>query len=102
MVQRSRRRTREAVLRVEAGHPDPRTQLPDGQHMARVNTHPAVWAEFRQTSAASGRSVADYLGRLVEKELRRVRRQQWREAASASDQSPIRVAGDPDTGTEVT
>ncbi len=101
MGQRSRRRTREAGLRLEAGHPNPRTQLPAGQSMARVNAEPALWAEFRQASAASGRSIADYLGHLVEKELRRVRRQQWREAASASNQSPLPVAGDPDTGTEV-
>jgi hypothetical protein len=68
--------------------------------MARVNVAPDQWAEFRQASIASGRSVADYLGHLVDKELRRVRRREWRAAASASPQ-PELVAGNADTRTEV-
>jgi hypothetical protein len=69
--------------------------------MARVNVAPDQWAEFRQASIASGRSVADYLGHLVDKELRRVRRREWRAAASASAQRPELVAGNADTRTEV-
>lgn len=101
MGKRSRRRAREAVLRPEAAHPTLRTQLPAGQRMARVNAEPALWAEFRQASAASGRSAADYLGHLVEKELRRVRRREWRAAVSASTQGPKPVAGDLNTEAEV-
>lgn len=101
MGKRSRRRAREAVHRLHQEHPVSRTQLPVGQRMARVNVEPALWAEFRQASDADGRSVADYLGRLVEKELRRVRRREWRAAASASTPRPKPVAGDLDTEAEV-
>ena len=100
MGKRSRRRAREALHHLQE-HPVSRTQLPAGQRMARVNVGPAVWAEFRQASAGDGRSVADYLGHLVEKELRRVRRREWRAAASAPTQGPKPVAGELDTQVEV-
>ncbi|MGI8408177.1 MAG: hypothetical protein ACR2L3_06670 [Actinomycetota bacterium] len=66
-----------------------------------MNVAANQWAEFRQASTASGRTVADYLGHLVDKELRRVRRREWRAAVSVSAQRPELVAGDPDTRTEV-
>jgi hypothetical protein len=94
----SRRRARHAALLV-ANRPDTERTLPDGQRMARVNIAPDLWAEFRGASTASGRSVADYLGHLVQKELRRVRRREWRAARLA--QSPGVVTGGADTRAEV-
>lgn len=100
MGKRSRRRVRKAH-RLQPTLPSHRTQLPPGQRMARVNVEPTSWSEFRRASAASGRSVADYLGHLVEKELRRVKRKEWRAAASAAVQRPKLVTEDADTRTEV-
>ena len=101
MSKRSRDQPGEAAVLVTPSSPDPRRALPEGQRMARVNVQPNQWAEFRQASSASGRSVADYLGHLVEKELRRVRRRKWRSAASAPLQRPEVVTGAADTQDEV-
>ena len=42
--------------------------------MARVNIGADDWRAFRALTILRGRSVADYLGHLVAKELRRVER----------------------------
>jgi hypothetical protein len=63
--------------------------LPDHQRMARVNVAEVRWEEFRQLAKTKKRSVADYLGRLVDKELNRAQRTEDRRAA--------RVATEPTT-----
>lgn len=40
--------------------------------MARVNAGPSVWRSFRVEALRREISVADYLGLLVEREMRRV------------------------------
>ena len=45
-----------------------------GQQMARVNIGADEWRAFRALTILRSRSVADYLGHLVAKELRRVER----------------------------
>ena len=89
MGKRSRRRAREAAAQDRPNRPDPKCVLPDGQRMARVNVEQDLWAEFRLASIASDRSVADYLGHLVKKELRSVRRREWRAAAWSSGKSVV-------------
>ena len=54
--------------------------LPDNQHMARVRLSPARWQEFRGLARAKKRTVADYLGWLVSKELGRAERAEGRRA----------------------
>ena len=101
MGKRSRRKARASAALAVASSPGPKHSLPDNQRMARVNVEPELWAEFRRASAADDRSVADYHGHLVEKELRRVRRRQWRESASGVVQRPEPVTGGVDTESEV-
>lgn len=55
--------------------------LPDDQHMARVRLEDETWREFRALAVIKGRSVADYLGWLVQKELNRAQRSEDRRAA---------------------
>lgn len=55
--------------------------LPDDQRMARVNLGEERWLEFRVLAMTKKRSMADYLGRLVEKELNRAQRTEDRRAA---------------------
>ena len=55
--------------------------LPDDQHMARVRVEDETWREFRALAVMKGRSVADYLGWLVQKELNRAQRSEDRRAA---------------------
>lgn len=40
--------------------------------MARVNISGALWREFRVEALRRQKSVADYLGSLVEREMRRL------------------------------
>lgn len=42
--------------------------------MARINVSDKSWTEFRIEAMRAKRSVADYLGRLVDKEVARVSR----------------------------
>lgn len=100
MGKRSRRKAREVARRLVSPMGLKHT-LPEGQRMARVNVETEQWAEFLQASAARGGSVADYLGHLVTKEVRRVRRRQWREAATAVSLAPEPVADSGDTRGEV-
>jgi hypothetical protein len=67
--QRNRARTT-ALTKPAAASMSSRTLQP-AQQMARVNVDPATWAEFRVAALRSGRSVADYLGELVRRELGR-------------------------------
>jgi hypothetical protein len=55
--------------------------LPDYQRMARVNLGEERWAAFRVLAKTKKRSVADYLGKLVDKELNRAQRTEDRRAA---------------------
>lgn len=50
------------------------SSLPDDQNMARVNIPEEQWLEFRALAIREKRSVAAYLGRLVEKEIGRMAR----------------------------
>jgi hypothetical protein len=52
--------------------------LPDDQHMARVRLEEERWREFRALAVVKGRSVTDYLGWLVQKELNRAQRTEAR------------------------
>ena len=56
------------------------TPLPDGQHMARVSISEEQWIEFRALAIRKKRSVASYLGHLVQKEIDRDRRVEQRRA----------------------
>lgn len=55
--------------------------LPPDQHMARVRTGEETWVEFRALAKSKQRTVADYLGWLVQKELNRAERTEVRRAA---------------------
>lgn len=55
--------------------------LPDDQHMARVRLEEDRWREFRALAVIKRRSVADYLGWLVQKELNRAQRSEDRRVA---------------------
>ena len=54
------------------------SSLPVDQHMARVNLSEEQWLEFRALAIREKRSVAAYLGRLVEKEIGRMERVEQR------------------------
>lgn len=51
-----------------------KARLPPDQQMARVNVPAAHWRDFRALAVHQERSVAEYLGMLVLKELRRTHR----------------------------
>jgi hypothetical protein len=57
------------------------SSLSDDQHMARVSVSKELWLEFRALAVRRERSVAAYLGHLVQKELGRVSRVEKRRAA---------------------
>jgi hypothetical protein len=52
--------------------------LPHDQHMARVSLSEEKWLEFRALAITKKRSVAAYLGHLVQKELGRATRAEQR------------------------
>lgn len=68
--------------------------LPDDQHMARVRLEEDRWREFRALAVIKRRSVADYLGWLVQKELNRAQRTEDRRAArkAAEVEDPAALA----------
>jgi len=69
------KRQRRAKRRALAARPAPQPrQHPPDQKMARVNVSEDDWQDFRALALASNRSVANYLGHLLQKELRRARR----------------------------
>lgn len=88
MGRRSRKRAR--VAQSVVAPVDRRNSLPAGQQMARVNLSSEEWRVFRSTAVLKQRSVAEYLGHLVRKELRRVDR-----ADVASQPPPIDVEDSP-------
>ncbi len=60
--------------------------------MARVNVSADDWRAFRMVSILNGVSIADSLGRLVEKELvRRRRRASKKRQSIPSDQGPVQT-----------
>ncbi len=48
-----------------------RVDMPTANQLARVAVSPETWTAFRQAALAQGISIAAYLGRLVEREVRR-------------------------------
>ncbi len=61
--------------------------------MARVNVSADDWRDFRMVSLLAGVSIADSLGRLVEKELVRQRRRANRSRQSiARDKGPVQTS----------
>lgn len=64
--------------------------LPDYQRMARVNLGEERWAAFRALAKTKKRSVADYLGKLVDKELNRAQRTEDRRLARYRAQ-PVQI-----------
>jgi hypothetical protein len=69
--------------------------------MARVNIGPVQWEEFLRRAASADRSVADYLGHLVRKELRRHARREGLRRARSPDRSSQLVTAGADTQEEV-
>jgi len=74
--------------------------LPVDQHMARVNLSEEQWIEFRALAIREKRSVAAYLGRLVEKEIGRMARVEERRSQREIDepmdaQVPALASDDP-------
>jgi hypothetical protein len=65
------------------------SSLPDDQHMARVSIPEEQWLEFRALAIRKKRSVAAYLGHLVQKEIGRDERVEQRRAARQVQQEPI-------------
>jgi hypothetical protein len=62
------------------------SSLPVDQHMARVNLSEERWLEFRALAIREKRSVAAYLGRLVEKEIGRMARVEQRRSQRQVDE----------------
>ena len=62
------------------------SSLPVDQHMARVNLSEEQWLEFRALAIREKRSVAAYLGRLVEKEIARMARVEQRRSQREIDE----------------
>ena len=62
------------------------SSLPVDQHMARVNLSEEQWLEFRALAIREKRSVAAYLGRLVEKEIGRMARVEQRRSQREIDE----------------
>jgi hypothetical protein len=62
------------------------SSLPIDQHMARVNLSEEQWLEFRALAIREKRSVAAYLGRLVEKEIGRMARVEQRRSQREIDE----------------
>ncbi len=65
------------------------SSLPDDQHMARVSVSEEQWLEFRALAIRKKRSVAAYLGHLVQKEIGRDGRVEQRRAARELPQGPV-------------
>jgi hypothetical protein len=62
--------------------------LPDDQHMARVSIPEEQWLEFRALAIRKKRSVAAYLGHLVQKEIGRDNRVEQRRARRRPTEDP--------------
>ena len=64
------------------------SSLPDDRHMARVSISEEQWLEFRALAIRKKRSVAAYLGHLVQKEIGRDGRVEERRATRQVSQGP--------------
>lgn len=64
------------------------SSLPDDQHMARVSIPEEQWLEFRALAIKKKRSVAAYLGHLVQKEIGRDSRVERRRDLRQEQQEP--------------
>lgn len=62
--------------------------LPNDQHMARVSIPEEQWLEFRALAIRKKRSVAAYLGHLVQKEIGRDGRVEQRRALRQVQEEP--------------
>ena len=62
------------------------SSLPVDQHMARVTIPEEQWLEFRALAIREKRSVAAYLGRLVEMEIGRMARIEQRRSQREIDE----------------
>lgn len=71
--------------------PDGPRSLPPDQRMARVRAEEPTWQEFRALAKEKGRSIADYLGWLVQKELNRAKRATARRALRVEESHPDEV-----------
>ncbi len=65
------------------------SSLPHDQHMARVSIAEERWLEFRALAIRKKRSIAAYLGHLVEKEIGRDGRVGQRRATRQDSQEPV-------------
>ena len=74
------------------------SSLPENQQMARVTVSEERWLEFRALAIRSKRSVAGYLGHLVQKELNRAERVEWkremRQRREAPPEAEVRPANE--------
>lgn len=64
------------------------SSLPDDQHMARVSIPEEQWVEFRALAVRKKRSIAAYLGHLVQKEIGRDTRVERRRALRKAHRQP--------------
>lgn len=64
------------------------SSLPDDQQMARVSIPEEQWLEFRALAIRKKRSVAAYLGHLVQKEIGRDSRAEERRAVRQAHHEP--------------
>jgi hypothetical protein len=67
------------------------SSLPNDQHMARVSISEEQWLEFRALAIRKKRSVAAYLGHLVQKEIGRDSRVEERRAMRQRSREPADV-----------
>ena len=65
------------------------SSLPDDQHMARVSVPEEQWLEFRALAIRKKRSIAAYLGHLVQKEIGRDGRVEQRRAKRQVTEEPV-------------
>ncbi len=72
------------------------SSLPENQHMARVTVPDERWLEFRALAIRRKRSVAAYLGHLVQKELDRAERVEWKRGLRER-KAPPSVPDEPST-----
>jgi hypothetical protein len=59
------------------------------QKMARVNVDETEWLDFRVLAMRKGRSIADYLGQLVRRELKRARRREARHPEAMTEPAEV-------------
>lgn len=90
---KSRRRRR--TQRANSGKERQELSTSQSQHMARVNLSQDEWRSFRSVAVIKDISIADYLGHLVAKELRRIRKREGKRT-SARERAPKSREARPD------